>query len=81
MLCLCRPPIVSKMRSKSVISNNMKIIKLTGGCSLKYIYPRPHEKNKVQRSLFRDTLGDVALIVKHDTTPFYSSPISRRLTH
>ena len=23
MLCLCRPPIVSKMRSKSVISNNM----------------------------------------------------------
>jgi len=23
MLCLCRPPIVSKMRSKSVISNNI----------------------------------------------------------
>jgi hypothetical protein len=26
MLCLCRPPIVSKMRSKSVISNSLLVL-------------------------------------------------------
>jgi hypothetical protein len=28
MLCLCRPPIVSKMRSKSVISNTLTLTEL-----------------------------------------------------
>jgi transposase len=51
MLCLCRPPIVSKMRSKSVISNkseeNYSYLESKGLTS--YIKPQSYERSKTRR--------------------------------